>query len=218
MTDVEIAPAMKEPVISVGNGRIRGERTPAHLRTLAHIKNVAAECFYVQGYAATDVRTIADRVGIKVPTLYNYISGKQELLYLIMKDGMVEIGAALDAAISKFSDPRDRLRAAIRLHVLHHAKRQFRAWVSHVEVRSLTGAYLEEILGERQEYERRWISILEDGIRVGVFADANPKLTMYAILAIGQNVARWYKHGQCDAEQIADLMTDLVLHGLLVRS
>jgi AcrR family transcriptional regulator len=199
--------------------RVRRKRTPAHLDKLAEIKKEAAQCFYVQGYAATDVRTIAERVGLQVSTLYNYISGKEELLYLIMKDGIVEIAAALDAAIAGLTDPCDRLRAAVRSHVLHHAHRQFRAWVGHVEVRSLTGDYLKEIIGKRQEYEHRWIAILQDGISAGVFRDVDPRLTMYGILAIGQNVSRWYKpDGRYDADQIADAMADLVLEGTLGRS
>ncbi|MGI8449980.1 MAG: hypothetical protein ACR2MP_22930, partial [Streptosporangiaceae bacterium] len=86
------------------------------------------------------------------------------------------------------------------------------------EVRSLTGDYLEEILSKRREYELRWIGILEDGMRGGVFAEADPRLTMYAILSIGQSVSRWYKpSGKHDAEGIADSMADFVLDGVLVR-
>jgi|HubBroStandDraft_3_1064219.scaffolds.fasta_scaffold00225_5 AcrR family transcriptional regulator len=220
VTMVRSARSQKVTEPSVGKPRrVRGERTPAHLDKLAEIKREAARCFYIQGYAATDVRTIADRVGLQVSTLYNYISGKEELLYLIMKDGIVEIAAALDAAIAGLTDPCDRLRAAVRSHVLHHAHRQFRAWVGHVEVRSLTGDYLEEIIGRRQEYEHRWIAILQDGIQAGVFGDTDPRLTMYGILAIGQSLARWYKpDGQYDAEQIADAMADLVLSGVVGRS
>jgi len=130
--------------------RVRGQRTPAHLDKLAEIKNEAARCFYAHGYAATDVRTIADHVGLQVSTLYNCISGKEELLYLIMRDGMTEIAASLEAATGGLTDPRERLRAAVRSHVLHHAHRQFLAWVGHVEVRALTGDYLAEILARRR--------------------------------------------------------------------
>jgi AcrR family transcriptional regulator len=111
---------------------------------------------------------------LQVSTLYNYISGKEELLYLIMRDGMIEIVAGLDSATEGLTEPRERLRAAVRSHVLHHAHRQFRAWVGHVEVHSLTGAYLDEILGKRRDYEQRCIAIIEDGIRAGVFPDADP--------------------------------------------
>jgi TetR/AcrR family transcriptional regulator, cholesterol catabolism regulator len=196
--------------------RIRGERTPAHLDKLAEIKTEAARCFYAHGYAATDVRTIADQVGLQVSTLYNYISGKEELLYLIMRDGMTEIEASFEQAVNGLSDPRARLRAAMRSHVLHHAHRQFLAWVGHVEVRALTGGYLEDILGRRRDYERRWITIVEDGVGAGLFRPADPRLTVYGMLSLGQGVSRWYQpDGQFDAEKIADAMADLVLDGVL---
>jgi AcrR family transcriptional regulator len=216
MTD-ESSRTVPEP--SVGKPRrIRGKRTPAHLDKLAEIKREAARCFYTLGYAATDVRTIADAVGLQVSTLYNYISGKEELLYLIMKDGMTDIVTGLDAATAGLGDPRDRIKAAVRFHVLHHAHRQFRAWVGHVEVRSLTGKYREEIASQRKEYERRWIEIIEDGMRAGIFVDADPDLTMYGILAIGQSVSRWYKPGGgYEPEEIADAMAAMVLNGVLVR-
>jgi AcrR family transcriptional regulator len=199
--------------------RIRGERTPAHLDKLAEIKKEAAKAFYLQGYAATDVRTIADRVGLQVSTLYNYISGKEELLYLIMRDGMIEIAASLDAATGGLSDPRDRLRAAVRSHILHHTHRQFLAWVGHVEVRSLTGEYLAEILTRRREYEQCWITIIEDGIAAGLFRATDPRLAMYGMLAIGQGVSRWYRpDGPYDADKIAGTMADLVLDGVLTTS
>ncbi|MGI8447617.1 MAG: TetR/AcrR family transcriptional regulator, partial [Streptosporangiaceae bacterium] len=143
--------------------RIRGKPTPAHRDKLEEIKKEAARCFYTLGYAATDVRRIADAVGLQVSTLYNYISGKEELLYLIMRDGITEIAAAFDEAIDGLTDPHERLRAAVRSHVLHHAHRQYRAWTPHVAVRSLTGEYLEEILRERREYKLPWTRILERG-------------------------------------------------------
>jgi hypothetical protein len=110
------------------------------------------------------------------------------------------------------------LQAAVRSHVLHHAHRQFRAWVGHVEVRSLTGEYLAEIVRKRREYEVRWIEILNDGIKAGIFADADPQLTMYGILSIGQSVSRWYKPGgKFSAEKVADAMAGMVLSGVLSR-
>jgi AcrR family transcriptional regulator len=206
-----------EPAVGTPR-RIRGKPTPAHRDRLEEIKKEAARCFYLQGYAATDVRRIAEAVGLQVSTLYNYISGKEELLYLIMKDGITEIAAGLDEAIAGLTDPHERLRAAVRSHVLHHAHRRYRAWTSHVEVRSLTGDYLKEILGQRREYERHWIEILQDGMRDGVFGQADPRLTMYGILAIGQSVSRWYRPGgHYDAEGIADAMADFVLTGVLAQ-
>lgn len=207
------------PEPAVGKPRRTGsKRTAAHLEKLAEIKREAARNFYSLGYAATDVRTVAEAVGLQVSTLYNYISGKEELLYVIMLDGITEITASLDAAIEGLTDPRDRLQAAVRSHVSHHAHRQFRAWVGHVEIRSLTGEYLAEILMRRREYEQRWITILTEGISAGIIPDTDPQLTMCGILAIGQNVSRWYNpDGPYSPDQIADTMAAMVLSGVLAR-
>src|SRR5687767_8488986 len=72
--------------------------TTAHVAKLEQIKQVATELFYREGYSATDLRRIGDGADMHVSTLYNYISGKEELLFLILLDGMREIQAGLDEA------------------------------------------------------------------------------------------------------------------------
>jgi AcrR family transcriptional regulator len=198
--------------------RPRGEPTAAHLNRLQQIKEVATKFFYVQGYAATDLRQIADAAELHVSSLYTYISGKEQLLYEIMSEGMVEITAGLDEALSGTDDPAGQLRAALRAHILHHAHRQYRAWTSHVELRSLTGEYLDEILAMRRAYERRWIEVLTRGMAAGQFRESDPRLTMYGLLAAGQSVSRWYEPGgRMSAEEIAGTLTDSALSGLLAR-
>jgi TetR/AcrR family transcriptional regulator, cholesterol catabolism regulator len=197
---------------------MRRAPTAAHRDKLEEIKRHAARHFYGDGYAATDLRGIAYAAQMHVSTLYNYISGKEELLYLIMKDGMLEISAGLDQAVAGRTDAADRLRAAIESHVLHHTHRQHLAWISHVEVRALTGAYLEEILALRRGYEQRWMAILQDGAKAGLFVDADPRLIMVGILAMGQSVARWYRPDRPYApEYVARSMADLALLGVLRR-
>jgi TetR/AcrR family transcriptional regulator, cholesterol catabolism regulator len=84
-----------------------------------------------------------------------------------------------------------------------------------VEVRSLTGDYLAEILARRREYERCWIAIPDDGVRAGLFRTADPQLAMYGMLARGQGVARWYRpDGKDDTGTIADAMADLAVDGV----
>ncbi|MFD6064927.1 TetR/AcrR family transcriptional regulator [Rhodococcus wratislaviensis] len=42
-------------------------------------REAAARLFYEHGYEATSLRTVASEVGIQVGSLYNHISGKEEL-------------------------------------------------------------------------------------------------------------------------------------------
>ena len=89
-----------EPGRGVRKGRLpRRPPTAAHKDKLETIKTVAAELFFWHGYAATDLRRIADETDMHVASLYNYIAGKEDLLFQIMQDGLDEINASLDEAL-----------------------------------------------------------------------------------------------------------------------
>lgn len=200
-------------------GRPQRPPSQAHLARLESIKDAATELFYSQGYAATDLRRIADAAHMHVSSLYNYITGKEELLYLILKDGLNDIRAAFDEAVASTDNPVGQLRAALRAHIAHHARRRHRAWTSHVEVRALTGERLESILALRDNYETQWVSLLERGMRAGVFAVADSKLAMLYLLSAGQTVSRWYRpDGRLAIEELARSMTEIALSGILKSS
>lgn len=191
--------------------------TPAHERRLEEIKLAAAGEFYTAGYAATDVRTIADAVGFHVSTLYTYISGKEELLFLIMQDGIVEAGAVFDQATAGIDRPAVALRNAIEAMILHQASRRFLAWTSHVEVRSLTGTYREQIRRMHKEYEAKWLKLLTAGQAFGEFEVLDPKVTVYTILGTGHSVANWFRpDGRLSAQRLASIIASQLLDGVLV--
>ncbi|HET6187958.1 MAG TPA: TetR/AcrR family transcriptional regulator [Trebonia sp.] len=199
-----------------GSRRPRGPLTDAHIEKLEEIKRESAILFYEKGYAATDVRQIADALHMHVSSLYNYISGKEELLYLLMKDGLVDISAGLDAALEVSDDPAEQLRAAVQAHVLHHAHRRHRAWTGHVEVRALTGEYLDEIKHMRRDYENRWIGLLKRGMEEGKFKRSDPQITAYSLMAIGQALSRWYEpQRRMSAEEIAAQVAEIAMTGVL---
>jgi AcrR family transcriptional regulator len=199
-----------------GTGRRRRPPTEAHSRKLSQLKDVAAEHFFRRGYAATDLRTIADQVGLHVSTLYNYVSGKEELLYLLMCDGMAEIAGGLDEALAGKTEPVARLRAAIKSHVVHHARRRHLAWTCHVEVRALSDPYRAEILAARREYERRIVTLVREAIESGDLQQSDPRIVVYGLLAMGQGVSRWYQpDGRVDACDVAESFANMAMNGLV---
>ncbi|WP_226346681.1 TetR/AcrR family transcriptional regulator [Agilicoccus flavus] len=65
------------------------------------------------GWEAISMRTVADRLGIRAPSLYKHIAGKEELQAALVADGLREMGAALhgcvaDAGVLDSSDAADR--------------------------------------------------------------------------------------------------------------
>jgi len=153
-----------------------------------------------------------------VASLYNYISGKEDLLFLIMQDGIDEINASLDQALEGIEDPLDRLRLGLQSHILHHAHRRHLGAVSHTEVRSLTGELRTKMVQLRREYELRWERLVIEGMKAGIIAPAEPRVVVYALLSVGQSVSRWYDpHGKLPASEMAEQLADLLLFGLTVR-
>ena len=95
---------------SVGRPRARksGPAGPAKEAILL----AAAELFASQGYAGTSTRQIADRVGIRQPSLFYHFSKKEEILRAI-----VDQGAAV--VLDKLPELERRSeRAAIKLYEL----------------------------------------------------------------------------------------------------
>jgi AcrR family transcriptional regulator len=192
--------------------------TKQHLLKLDEIKAAAARQFYTIGYSGTDLRSIASDVDLHVSSLYTYINGKEELLFLIMLDGISAITAALNKSCTS-SDALENLRFAINAHIMHHIERPFLAWISQVEIRSLTGSYLERIMEMRRDYEQRWLRILADAEAAGHLAPGSDlKIMMYGVLGLGISVANWYRpEGRIEGVKIAEMLTAQILNGLLLR-
>jgi AcrR family transcriptional regulator len=205
---------------STRRGRLpRRPPTPAHKDKLENIKTVAAELFYWSGYTATDLRRIADETDMHVASLYNYIAGKEDLLFLIMQDGIDEINTSLDQALEGTADPLERLKRGLQSHILHHAHRRHLGAVSHTEVRSLTGNLRTRMVKLRREYESRWERLVIDGMEAGIIPPAEPRIVVYGLLSVGQSVSRWYDpHGKVPSTELAEQLANLLLFGLITRS
>lgn len=183
---------------------------------LEEIKKAAVKWFYRRGYAGTDLRLIARDVGLHPSSFYNYIKSKEELLYLIMKEGLVLVQDGFARATEGLTDPVERLRAGIRWHIVHHARRRYVGWTSQTELRALKGKFRADIQARRDQYEAKWVALLEEGMASGQFRPLDARITAYAILTMGQAVSRWFNpRGRLTAEEIADLYADLLMRGLL---
>jgi AcrR family transcriptional regulator len=106
-------------------------------RTEQRILEVATELFYEKGYHATTMREVASGVGIKAGSLYNHFPSKEELLFRIAEGVMQDLLAAGREAVAAAPEPRDRLRALVRAHVVYHAEQRFRAKVADDQLNAL---------------------------------------------------------------------------------
>src|SRR3977135_302744 len=85
--------------------------------TEALIRKEARRLFNEKGYHGMTLRAVAAGVGIEAQRLYKYTRSKQDLVISLMREGIVAIQSAVDAAIAKADPgPIPRLRAAMVAH------------------------------------------------------------------------------------------------------
>jgi AcrR family transcriptional regulator len=185
------------------------------------IKQIAAQLMAERGYDSTSLRQLANDAGITLGTLYHYFPSKEELLSELIDDAMRPLLATLDRAYSPEDDPVRALREMIESFIRIALEELGRAVVliADNELRALSPERLERALRQRDEYEQAMLAVVEAGRHQGLFDVANPKLAVYAILAICNSVPRWYRFGgPLSPEEAARINADLALRVVGVSS
>ncbi|MCZ6463612.1 MAG: helix-turn-helix domain containing protein [Proteobacteria bacterium] len=70
-------------------------RTPKGERTAERILDAAEALFAEHGYAGTTLRAVADRVGVRIPSLYNHFASKDALYAAVLERGLAPVIAVL---------------------------------------------------------------------------------------------------------------------------
>jgi AcrR family transcriptional regulator len=185
-------------------------------KTMEAIRKAGLRLIYSQGYEAMSLRRLASEVGIQAGSLYNHITTKQDLLFDLIKVHMDELLERLDQALDGISDPEDLLQAFIAFHVGYHIARKREVFICYSELRSLESKNYEIVVGLRQQYERKLIGILDDGVASGRFTVADTTVAAYGILAMLTGVCTWFKPaGRLSKEEVTGIYTGMVRHGLV---
>jgi AcrR family transcriptional regulator len=167
---------------------------------------------YRHGYAAMSLRQLAAEVGIQVGSLYNHISTKQDLLFLLLQTHMNTLLQALDEALTPATSPEGALRVFAAFHVMYHITRKEKVFICYSELRSLEPENYQTIAARRTEYEHRLMTILNRGKAEGVFHIEDVPATTYAILAMLTGVCTWYNPaGRLTPAELTAIYTDLAL-------
>jgi AcrR family transcriptional regulator len=181
------------------------------------IYDAAVRLMCERGYHGTSLRAVAAEVGLQMASLYHHFPSKHDLLVAIMTRTMQDLISTVEEAAASRPDPVERLRAAIRAHVLFHGEHREEAFVADSELRALEPGGRELVVKLRDRYEQAFVDILEDGASQGVLRVSDVKLAVYALTAMCTGVALWYRPGgRLRLDRIADIYADLFLHSVLV--
>jgi AcrR family transcriptional regulator len=181
------------------------------------VRAVALEALYDRGYDAMSLREIARAVGIQAPSLYNYFSSKQDLLFGLMQSVMESLNERVRAAITGCQDSyAGRLRAALRAFVLFNAEHPHEAAVSDAGFKALSTENRASIVRLRDEFEALFTDLLERGREAGEFSIADVPVVRNSMLASCARIYFWYRaDGRYEPAELADLVSDYLVEGVL---
>jgi AcrR family transcriptional regulator len=162
-------------------------------RTEGALRQAALALIARRGYEAASMRELAAQVGVQAAALYRYFPTKEELLFALLRDHMVALAAAWEAARPETADPAERLAAFVRNHICFHVERRHSTHVSNMELRSLSPTRLTQILRLRSAYEKELRRILRDGVEAGLFEVEDVALTAMAIIQMITGVIVWFR-------------------------
>jgi len=183
--------------------------------TADRIKNAALDAFAELGYHATSMRALADRAEIRAGSLYHWYPNKEAVLVSIMEDFLTGLAREVVEEVEKASSPTERLKGAVRAHVIYHCLHRRAAFVTDTEVRSLTGEVRVRIMNSRDSYSDLFYQLIRDGIDRGEFQARNAKIATLAILLQCTGVAVWFNPaGALSLPEVAEIHVELVLRSL----
>src|SRR6266542_4323866 len=173
----------------------------------------AARLFAEKGFHGTSMEDVASAVGVQKPSLYEYVSSKQDLLYETMREGAEAFHAALDA-IDERLPALEKLRLALRGHLRVVAEQRDVATVFVQEWRYLEGERREEIVAERRRYEDRIRALFREGRELGELrTDLDDSTAALLTLSAANWAYTWLQPGR-DTDELADRFYALLIDGM----
>lgn len=181
------------------------------------ILKAAIELYGKQGYHVTTIREVAQRAGVSVGLIYQYVADKEDVLFLALVEVLDSYLREIPRALAGLQDPMERFRAAVHAYGRVIDERIEATLLVYRETKSL-GRARRDLLKAREIESNKLISdCIEDCVRAGLFAEVDVEMLTYMIVMFCHAWAlkSWRFRGRLGIVQYVDrglaLMLDAVV-------
>jgi AcrR family transcriptional regulator len=172
-----------------------------------------------KGYGAATIREIAAAAKLPIPTMYQYIKSKEDILYMITSGCMEDLMDVFQENLSTKKATEERLTRAISAYVDYIEINRRYINLVYRETRSLSRDNREKIFAIERQFTGFWRKILEDGQASGEIDVSDANLTANFIYFLCTVWAlRYWSIGQYSPNVIKRELTEFILRGLGLRS
>ncbi len=172
--------------------------------------------FANETYQAVTMDRVAEAAGVAKGTLYLYFPSKEALYLGILSDGLETVSKRSQATNDTRRDVGDRLRRAIEVTIQFYDERRDLLRLIATEEPRLAEARNRLIQSWRERGFVFFTSLIEEGMKTGVFGHTDSRAATLAILGGIRSVLLYYG-AEHPAQSISQDLGDFFLKGLIAR-
>jgi AcrR family transcriptional regulator len=183
----------------------------------AQVLAVAVELFNEQGYDATSVADLAQRLGLTKSALYHHFDSKEQLLALALDEALSGLEGLLDDPAIAGAAPADRLAGVLRGAVLVLVDRL--PYVT-LLLRVRGNSDVERAaLERRRAFDHRVTQLVAEAQSAGsVRSDVDGAVVTRLVFGMVNSIVEWYRPGGAiDRDRLAHDVVTVALDGMRTR-
>ncbi len=180
------------------------------------IVKIAASLIKEKGYNAVSMRDIAQAMNIKAASLYNHISGKQEILSSLIIEVAEKFTEEMNTIASENLSPLQKIERVIEIHIDITVNYSENIATLNNDWMHLEGSALKRVVKMREDYEENFRKIIKKGISEGEIKSKHPEVILFSILSTLRTLYLWNeKRGKMDVNVLKKDMVAVLLKGIV---
>ena len=176
------------------------------------IVDASVQLFIKNGFHKTTTRQIADAAGLSIGSLYEYVTSKEDVLYLVCDAIHAEVETSVESVLSRATSGRKALTEVIREYFLICHQMNDPILLMYQVTQFLPPRWKQKVLENEIRITTIFVDVLNRMIASGDLPQMNPKtiaLVAHNISVLGQAWAfrRWVYNRQYSIEEYIAFQT-----------
>ncbi len=180
------------------------------------IVDAAVGLFVDKGFHRTTTREIAAAAGISIGLLYEYVTSKEDVLYLVCEAIHKEVEKGVSEALQSKTQGYQKLAEIIREYFLVCHRMSDHILLIYQETRTLSSPWRRRVLENELRITEIFVKALEELVKSNQISNLSPRM----INLIAHNIAvlghmwtfrRWSLSHQYSIEEYTKLQTEFIL-------
>jgi AcrR family transcriptional regulator len=180
------------------------------------IVEAAVKLFIKHGYHKTTTRALAKETGMSIGSLYEYVSTKEDVLYLVCIAIHSEVERGVEEALARPTVGKEALAEVIREYFLVCNRMSDHVLLMYQVTHFLPQKWQKKVLEAELRITNLFVDAMRDMVEVGKL----PHLEDHTIVLMGHNIStightwtfrRWYFAKHFTIEQYIEQQTDFIM-------